>query len=256
MSSSPTILGLKRVFSLPPIDDPAGQQGMRRRYPSPDGALALVCAGSEFRLGAVGWKARLIRSEKDITEEHAELVRILDESKYGLMLNTYQPWSYDGRLLFLANWEGKTYFYNVHNGQSRPLEISYAGVVALGAPTDRIFLVADAKAKTLIDLNGRLLHLTVPCSGMSFFRWTQFPNTLLAIGKHQGTGQSALWFIDGTSGITTDCIVLNPLKLNSKTYQLGELDQLAISLDRAANTLYFRPLLPGAESWALELGFA
>lgn len=254
MSISPTIIALKRVFSLPPIEDPAGQQGMRRRYPSPDGALALVCAGSEFRVGAVGWKARLIRSEQDITEEHPELLRIFEESKFGLMIDTYQPWSYDGRLLFLSNWEGKTYFYNVHNGQSRPLDISYAGVVALGAPLDRMFLVADTNAKTLIDLNGNVLQLAMPCPGMSFFRWTNFPNVLLAIGKHQQTGQASLWFIDGTASVALDCIVLNPLKLNSKTYQIGELDQLSVSFDRTANTLYFRPLAPGAEAWALEIG--
>jgi hypothetical protein len=170
------------------------------------------------------------------------------------MLDTYQPWSCDGRLLLLSNWADRVYFYNVHAKAARPLEVPAAGVVALGSPTIPRYFVADAQTKYLLDLEGATIPLEIPCAGMSYFRWTAFSPFLMAIGKNQETRESTLWIIDGESGRMEGAHVLDPLKLHSKTYPLGDIGQMQISYDREAGILYFRPLFPGAQSWALELG--
>lgn len=216
--------------------------------------MTLVCSGKELRMSTVGWRVSLFTGKQDVTAHHPELQRITDESRYGLCMKTYEPWAYDDRTLFLSNWEGKDYLYNVETKTCLLVGGHLGGVTALAAPRIPKFLTANAVNKCLIDLNGEVQAISVPCSGMSLFRWTDFSNLILVVGKHLRTRQPMLWFVDDTTGITTNSAVLDPLKLNSKIYHLGDLDHASVTYDPAAATVYIDPYYPGAQCWVLKLG--
>jgi hypothetical protein len=254
MPSPPVIVGVKQVFSPPLVEDVASQHGNCRLYPRPEGGMTFACLGSEFQTATVGWHGGLFEGERDVTDDHPVLRRIMEENAYGLMLDSYQPWSSDGRLLLLSNWNSHVYFYNVHAKASRRLDIPPTGVVALGSADIPRYFVGDAQSRHLLDLEGRAELLRLPCSGVGYFRWMSVSPFLLAIGRHAETRLSTLWIIDGETGHVAGSHTLDPLRLNSKTYQLGDVGQMQITQDLETGIIYLKPLHPGAQAWALEMG--
>jgi hypothetical protein len=77
----------------------------------------------EWHMGANGWRAKLLRNDCDVSNDHQILKSFGTGKRFHLPVR-YVPWCGSNPVLVLHPWGSAIHFYDVHNRKARPRELA------------------------------------------------------------------------------------------------------------------------------------
>jgi hypothetical protein len=106
------------------ITDPKpGEWQDEHKFESGDGVWTLVFHDPfEWHMGAVGWQAKLLRNDHDVSATH-QILKLLGGGFH--LPSNYAPWFRSNPVLALHSWDSALHLYDVNNRKSVRRELGY-----------------------------------------------------------------------------------------------------------------------------------
>ena len=103
---------MPRIGPPQPISAPRGANYLPKRieFSSPDGDWTVAYhTPREWHMGADGWRVLLLHHRRDVTREHKLFLRIAGNKGFRVD-RSFQPWSYDSKVLVFVTWDEEPVF--------------------------------------------------------------------------------------------------------------------------------------------------
>lgn len=151
----------------------------------------------EFRMGAYGWKLKLLREARDVTP-----FKLKAKARGFGCPWPYQPWSNSGERLLLATWKREAFFYDLASKKLSPLSVKGFLVSALGSRSYPRFVAVTTETSYLVSTDGDVRTIggvSHPAHEYPEFRWFDAAEQFFAI-ENLGWGRANLRFFAADAG--------------------------------------------------------
>lgn len=212
-----------------------------RCFSGPKGFNLVFYNPSEFRMGAVRWKMKLLFNNENISSEHKTLIDLAEKEPIDCPC-VYQPWSSTGEKVFISSifydnknkWSSNKYMYDISSKQLLICKIDGLPVSIQGSRNISRYVAVIDKNTFLLNINGEVLrNLEIKTADFEYpeIRWIDDWKQFFMIGRTSRESKTKLYFFDGESGDFINEILFDPQEILPYEHdKYKEIDRNSFSL--------------------------